>query len=122
VPSKKASAFRKAGPSGVNEVYGSAVSGNISSAIKLTPTVTWITSIGTRQDMDGVRRASDWPHSSFHAFRRRGIYSIRRVGVARTSQVLRQGSNAAMRFSSFTASCACWTVLQNVSRPLQGRG
>ena len=45
---EKASAFRKAAPSGVNEVYGSAVSGNISSAIKLTSTVTWITSIGTR--------------------------------------------------------------------------
>jgi putative transposase len=28
--------------------YGSAVSGNISSAIKLTSTVTWITFIGTR--------------------------------------------------------------------------
>jgi putative transposase len=37
----------------VNGVYGSAVSGNISSAIKLTSTVTWITSIGTRKDMDG---------------------------------------------------------------------
>jgi len=45
---KKASASRKAAPSGVNEGYGSAVSGNISSAIKLTSTVTWITSIGTR--------------------------------------------------------------------------
>jgi REP element-mobilizing transposase RayT len=43
----KASAFRNA-PSWVNEVYGSAVSGNIWSAIKLTSTVTWITSIGTR--------------------------------------------------------------------------
>ena len=50
---KKASVFRKAAPSGVNEVYGSAVSGNISSTIKLTSTVTWITSIGTRSDMDG---------------------------------------------------------------------
>jgi len=45
---EKASAFRKAAPSGVNDVYGNAVSGNISSAIKLTSTVTWITSIGTR--------------------------------------------------------------------------
>ena len=45
---KLPSAFRKAAPSGVNEVYGSAVSGNISSAIKLTSTVTRITSIGTR--------------------------------------------------------------------------
>jgi REP element-mobilizing transposase RayT len=33
---------------GVNEADGSAVSGNISSAIKLISTVTWITSIGTR--------------------------------------------------------------------------
>ena len=48
MPSKKASASRKAAPSGVNEAYGSDVSGNISSAIKLTSTVTWITSIGTR--------------------------------------------------------------------------
>ena len=39
-----------------------------------------------------VTRVSDWPHSSFHAFRREG--SIRRIGVARTSPVLRQGSNA----------------------------
>ena len=45
---EKASAFRKAAPSGVNEAYGSSVSGNISSAIKLTSTVTWITSIETR--------------------------------------------------------------------------
>jgi hypothetical protein len=48
VPSKKSSAFRKAAPSGLNEAYGSAVSGNISSAIKLTSTVRWLTSIGTR--------------------------------------------------------------------------
>ena len=48
VPSQNASAFRKAAPSGVNDAYGGAVSGNISSAIKLTSTVTWITSIGTR--------------------------------------------------------------------------
>jgi REP-associated tyrosine transposase len=45
---EKGDAFRKAAPSGVNEAYGSAVSGNISSGIKLTSTVTWITSIGTQ--------------------------------------------------------------------------
>ena len=48
VPLKKASAFRKAAPSGVNEVYGSAVFGNISSVIKPTSIVSWIMSIGTR--------------------------------------------------------------------------
>ena len=35
-------------PFRVNEAYGGDVSGNISSAIKLTSTVTWITSIGTQ--------------------------------------------------------------------------
>ena len=53
----------------------------------------------------GVRRVSDWPHSSM---RSGGEGSIRRFGVARTSQVLRQGRTRAMRFSSFTASCASW--------------
>ena len=40
-----------------------------------------------------------------------GEESIRRIRVARTSQVLRQGVTRAMRFSSFTASYACWSSL-----------
>jgi hypothetical protein len=80
VPSKKVSAFRKATPSGVNEVYGSAVSGNIPSAIKLTSTVTWDYVHWNPVRHGWVRGVSDWPHSSFHAFRRRGIYPEDWVG------------------------------------------
>ena len=45
---EKGERISQAAPSEVNEAYGSAVSGNISSAIKLTSTDTSITSIGTR--------------------------------------------------------------------------
>jgi putative transposase len=45
---EKGERIRKAAPSGVNEVYGSAVFGNIASVIKPTSTVTWTMSIGTR--------------------------------------------------------------------------
>ena len=51
-----------------------------------------------------VRRVSDWPHSSFHAFRRRGIYPEDSDGENVPS--LASGDlTRAMRFSSFSASC-----------------
>ena len=46
MPSKKANAYLVAVPSWENEVYGSAVSRNISSEIKRILTVMWIMSIG----------------------------------------------------------------------------
>jgi hypothetical protein len=109
VPSKKASVFRKPAPSGVNEAYASDVSGNISSAIKLTSTVTWITSIGPGKTWMGETRIrlASFQFPCVQAARN----FIRRIGVARTSQVLRQGSNGAMRFSSFTASYAYSTLV-----------
>jgi hypothetical protein len=63
--------------------------GNISSAIKLTSTVTWITSIETWYGRDA------YPIGLIPvSMRSGGEESIRRIGMARTSQVLRQGSNA----------------------------
>ena len=57
----------------------------------------------------GVRRVSDWPHSSFHAFRRRGDLSAG-LGWRECPKSCGRGATQAMRFSSFTASCACWSV------------
>ena len=72
--SKKASAFPKAAPSGVNEVYGSAIFGNISSHDQgaFNRHVDYVHWNPVKHEW--VRRVADWPHSSFHAFRRRGMY------------------------------------------------
>jgi hypothetical protein len=85
---------------------------DVSSVVKPTSSVTWIMSIGTRQNTDGFEGIGLIPVS----MRSGGEESIRRIGVARTSQVLRQGVTRAMRFSSFTAFCraldaACATLV-----------
>jgi hypothetical protein len=64
-----------------------------------------------------VRLVTDWPRFSFYAFR--GEESIRKIGVARTSQVLRLGVTRAMRFPSFTASYTGYFRNISISRPRQ---
>ena len=81
-------AFRKASPSRANGVYGSAVYGNISPVIKATSTGTWVMS---RYNTDGF---CGLPTGLIPVSRRwNGEQSIRRIGVARMSRILPQGSD-----------------------------
>ena len=103
MPSKKASAFRKAAPSGVNEVYGSAVFGNMSSVIKPTSTVTWIMSIGTGKTRMGETR------SRLASFQFPCVQAARNLsgglGWRERPKSCGRAVTRAMRFPSVTASC-----------------